>query len=352
MRFGLFLQPVHPTSEDPTVALERDLDLVVLLDKLGYDEAWVGEHHSTGWENIASPEIFIASAAERTGQIRLGTGVVQLGLHHPLVAVDRMILLDHLTRGRVMFGVGVGGGLPSDLRVFGLTREEAGRRLEESLDVILRLLESDEPVDEKTDWFELHRATLQLGPYTKPHPPFAMATTDRRNVELMGRLGGQILTGPIPKRVPDLVEHLQRGASAAGLTASSDQVTLSYAMHLATTREKALSQIRDGAIAEHYEFNVKVNGAPAPSVSPDEWFESYVDRHVVGTVDDAIEKIEGLLELSGGFGGLLFTSRDWAGTKASRESWELFARSVAPRFRGRLTQQKAAAATASDLNAP
>jgi limonene 1,2-monooxygenase len=352
MRFGLFLQPVHPPSQHPTIALARDLDLVTLLDDLGYDEVWVGEHHSTGWENIGAPDVFIAAAAERTRRIRLGTGVIQLGLHHPLVVADRMIFLDHLTRGRAMFGVGVGGGLPSDLEVFGLTREEAGRRLDESLDVILRLLESEEPIDEKTDWFELHHAALQLRPYTKPHPPIAMATMDPRNVELMGRLGGQILTGPVPERVPALLEHLERGAARSERTGSTDQITLSYAMHLAETRDKALDDVKDGAIEEHYDFNVKVNGAPRPEASPDEWFTSYADKHFIGTPDDAVAKIESLLEISGGFGGILFTSRDWAGWEASSASWDLFAREVAPRFQGHLEQQTRAASAASQLNTP
>jgi len=195
----------------PTVALESDLDLIRLLDILGYDKAWIGEHHSTGWENIGSPEVFIAAAAQGTRHIRLGTGVIQLGLHNPLVLLDRMILLDHLTRGRAMFGIGVGGGLPSDLKVFGLDRAKAGERFEQSIGTILRLLSSDKPIDEKTDWFELHNAALQLQPYSKPHMRVAVASTDPRNLEPMGRLGGQVLTGPIPERVPEMVKHLKRG---------------------------------------------------------------------------------------------------------------------------------------------
>lgn len=136
-----------------------------------------------------------------------------------------------------------------------------------------------------------------------------------------------------------------------GRTASRDQVTLSYAMHLAETREQAIAQIKDGVIHEHYEFNVKVNGAPRPSASPDEWFAGYAEKHIVGTPDDAVAKIEKLLEVSGGFGGLLFTSRDWAGREASWASWELFAREVAPRFQGHVEQQARAAETASRLNA-
>ena len=332
------------------MALELDLDLMVHLDKLGYDEAWIGEHHSTGWENVGSPEVFIAAAAERTKHIRFGTGVVQLGLHHPLVLLDRMILLDHLTRGRVTFGLGVGGGLPSDLKVFGLTREQAGKRLEQGIDVILRLLDSDEPIDARTDWFELRHASLQIGPYTKPHMPFAMASGDPRNVELMGRLGGQVLLGPIPEKIPDLLEDLQKGANAVGKTGSRDQLTLSFAMHIAETREEAIANIKEAAIAEQREFNVGVNHAPTPGVDPEEWFEGFLNRHIIGSPEDAIAKLESIQSASGGVGGVLFTSRDWASTQATRSSWELFARYVAPHFQGTTEHQKAAARAASFLN--
>ena len=108
MKFGVFLAPFHELGEDPTLCLERDLELLQWLDYLDYDEAWIGEHHSAGWETIASPEIFIAVAAERTKHIKLGTGVLSLPYHHPLMVANRMVLLDHLTRGRVMFGVGPG----------------------------------------------------------------------------------------------------------------------------------------------------------------------------------------------------------------------------------------------------
>lgn len=350
MRFGLFLQPVHPPTSHPTVALERDLELVELLDRLGYDEVWVGEHHSTGWENIGAPDLFIAAAAERTRHIGFGTGVIQLGLHHPLVLLDRMIFLDHLTRGRVTFGVGVGGGLPSDLAVFGLTKEDAGRRFDESLGAMVRLLESDEPVDEKTDWFELHSASLQLAPFTRPHLPFAVASTNQRNVESIGRLGGRVLTGPVPDHVPGIVEALQRGARSVGREASHRQVALSYAMHLAETEVEAVEAIREGAIAEHYDFNIGVNGAPVPEAGPEDWFRQFVSRQFIGTPEGAVERIEQILDVSGGVGGILFTSRDWADPDASRASWELFAKKVAPRFQGRLDHQDRASVAAARLN--
>ena len=108
LRFGAFIAPFHPIDENPTLAVARDLELVEFIDGLGYDEAWIGEHHSSGYELIASPELFIAMAAGRTRNIRLGTGVASLPYHHPLMLAERINQLDHMTRGRVMFGVGPG----------------------------------------------------------------------------------------------------------------------------------------------------------------------------------------------------------------------------------------------------
>src|SRR5450755_2274041 len=139
MRFGYFMAPFHPVGQNPTLALERDLDLVVALDRFGFDEVWVGEHHSAGFEIIASPEVFIGVAAERTKHIRLGTGVSSLPYHHPFMLADRMVLLDHLTRGRVMIGVGP-GALPSDAFMMGIDPAKQRDMMEESLEAILQLL--------------------------------------------------------------------------------------------------------------------------------------------------------------------------------------------------------------------
>src|SRR5262252_10248848 len=118
LKFGIFMAPFHPLGEDPTLALERDLELLQWLDYLGFDEAWIGEHHSAGWEYIASPELFLATAAERTRHIKLGTGVVSLPYHHPMLVAERMAMLDNLTRGRLLFGVGP-GALVTDALMFG-----------------------------------------------------------------------------------------------------------------------------------------------------------------------------------------------------------------------------------------
>ncbi|HEX2172426.1 MAG TPA: LLM class flavin-dependent oxidoreductase, partial [Dehalococcoidia bacterium] len=175
MGFGIFMAPFHRVGENPTAGFERDLELIQWLDRLGYDEAWIGEHHSAGWETIASPEIFIAVAAERTRHIRLGTGVVSLPYHHPLMVANRMVLLDHLTRGRVMLGVGP-GALTSDALMLGIDPATQRARMDEALGVIIRLMTELEPITHVSDWFELHDALLQVRPYTRPHLPMAVAS--------------------------------------------------------------------------------------------------------------------------------------------------------------------------------
>src|SRR3982751_4140632 len=164
MRFGIFMAPFHPVGQNPTLAMERDLELIQHLDRLGFDEAWVGEHHSAGYEIIASPEVFIGIAAERTKHIKLGTGVSSLPYHHPLMLADRIILLDHLTRGRTMFGVGP-GALPSDAFMMGIPTDSNASALGGRLGGWLRRFKGGRLTHE-SDWFVLRDAKLKLAPYS------------------------------------------------------------------------------------------------------------------------------------------------------------------------------------------
>ena len=158
MTFGIFLGPFHKVGENPTLAFQRDLELIEWLDHLGYDEAWIGEHHSAGWEIISSPELFIAASAERTTHIRLGTGVVSLPYHHPFMVANRMVQLDHMTRGRVMFGVGP-GALPTDAYMMGIEPTSQRPKMDEALGIILRLFTEDEPITYKSDWLKFESST-------------------------------------------------------------------------------------------------------------------------------------------------------------------------------------------------
>jgi len=176
--FGIFMAPFHRRGENPTLSLRRDLDFVQKLDELGYDEAWIGEHHSAGWEIIASPEVFLAAAGERTQRIRLGTGVVSVPYHNPFHTADRIVLVDHLTRGRAMLGVGP-GALPSDAWMQNISPSTQRQRMDEGLGVIIRLLTEDEPVSYECEWFTLREARLQLKPVQRPMMPIAVASTLR-----------------------------------------------------------------------------------------------------------------------------------------------------------------------------
>ena len=174
LRFGTFMAPFHPPEHNPTLSLESDLELLQHMDKLGFDEAWIGEHHSAGSEIIASPEIFIMAAAERTRNIKLGTGVISLPYHNPLWVAERMVLLDHLTRGRVMFGMGP-GALPTDAAMLGLEPSQMRPLLEEYIAVVMQLLTSDEPVNFESERVKLTNARLHLRPYSDPLFDIAIA---------------------------------------------------------------------------------------------------------------------------------------------------------------------------------
>jgi limonene 1,2-monooxygenase len=345
MRFGAFLAPFHAPDENPTAALERDLELIGWLDRLGFDEAWVGEHHSSGWETVAAPELFLAVAAERTRHIRLGTGAVSLPYHHPLLVADRIVLLDHLTRGRAMLGVGPGGHL-SDALTLGIEPPRLRPMMAESLAVILRLMSDPEPFTHVADWFELHDAVLQLRPYTRPHPPIAVTSLESpAGMALAGRHGAGVLSlsvargprGPVDLR--DQWRVAEEAAAGAGRAVRREDWRLVLPIHLAETRREALDDVRAGAGRWLLEYVEGTTGRPRPVPGP---AERVVDQMVelgawvVGTPDDCVAAIERLLERSGGFGALLVWGHEWASRERTLRSYELLARYVAPRFQGSL----------------
>jgi limonene 1,2-monooxygenase len=194
MKFGVFLAPFHKPGINPTLALEQDLELVQWLDRCGYDEAWCGEHHSAGTEISASPEIFMAVASQRTKHIKLGSGVTSVSYHNPLWVAERIVQLDHLTRGRVMLGLGP-GSLPSDGIMVGLSQTQTRPLLEEGLDIIMRLLTTDEPVTFKNDRWDLRDARLHLRPYSNPLFDVAIpAVASPTGPKLAGRYGCGLLS--------------------------------------------------------------------------------------------------------------------------------------------------------------
>ncbi len=344
MKFGVFMAPFHRPGENPTLALERDLELLQWLDTLGFDEAYIGEHHSAGWETICSPEIFIATAAERTKHIRLGTGVISLPYHHPYMVANRMVLLDHLTRGRVILGVGP-GALASDALMLGIPAERQREMMDEALGIIIRLFESTEPLTYQSDWFQLHEAVLQLRPYQQPSIPIAVASVQSpAGVQLAGKHGAGVLSLSIPRdtvRQTSLKELWAIGeetAAAHGQTLRREDWQLVVACHLAESRKEAIEDVRLGSGRETTEYFGETLGHPTPDVPADQIVDYMVERNqwIIGTPDDCIAAIERLQEASGGFGGFLVRVEDWARRDKTLHSYELLARHVMPHFQGSL----------------
>ena len=344
MKFGVFLGPFHRVGENPTLAIDRDLELVEWLDQLGYDEAWIGEHHSAGWEIISSPEVFMAAAAERTRYIKLGTGVISLPYHHPLMVANRMVQLDHMTHGRVMLGVGP-GALPGDAYMMGIPHETQRERMDESLGVILRLFTESEPINHESDWFVLRDGMIQLRPYQKPHMPIAVASVQSpAGVALAGKHGAAVLTITVPRDpssgpsdLKALWSIAEESAEEHGKTVNRDDWRLVLPVHLAESKKEALEDARIGSGRYLREYSEGTNGRKAVFDGPLEKVIDYMDDSgswIVGTPDDCIEGIEHLAEQSGGFGGFLVQTVDWAPREKMLRSYELLARYVMPHFQG------------------
>ena len=344
LRFGIFLAPFHPVGQNPTLALERDLELVVRLDELGFDEAWFGEHHSAGYEIIASPEVFIGVLSQRTKNIRLGTGVSSLPYHHPFILADRMVLLDHLTRGRVMFGVGP-GALPSDAFMLGIDPMNQRDMMEESLEAILALLDGSEPVTREASWFTLRNARLQLRPYT--HPRFEVAVAAQispAGPRAAGRFGLSLLSiGATSAGGFDVLgshwQVMEESATEFGTDVDRRKWRLVGPMHIAETEEQARADVKYG-LTQWVDYFERVAALPlAPgTLDPDKMVDALMETGfaVVGTPAMAIAQIERLVAQSGGFGTYLLMAHEWADRQATLKSYELFAREVVPHFKGAL----------------
>ncbi|TWT15895.1 LLM class flavin-dependent oxidoreductase [Reyranella sp. CPCC 100927] len=340
--FGIFLAPFHRVGDNPNLAIARDMELIQWLDHLGYDEAWVGEHHSAGWEIIAAPELIIAAVAERTRNIRLGSGVTSLPYHHPLMVVNRFVQLDHMTRGRAMLGCGP-GALVSDAYMMGIEPADQRRRMDESLDAITRLLKCEEPVTMKTDWFELRDARLHLAPYSDPCFPIAVASTlTPAGMQVAGKYGlGVLSLGAGIPGGPDALagqwKIAEEEAAKVGRTMNRKDWRLVVNMHTAEDDELALREVQKGERLETVTYFEDTLGRP-PGRADDPLRDGVkMGTTLVGSPDTVARGIERLIEQSrGGIGGVMFRAHEWANREQTLRSYELFARWVMPRFQGSL----------------
>ena len=339
MRFGAFLAPHHPIGENPMLQIQSDLGFVQHLDDLGFDEFWCGEHHSTGWEIIASPELFLAAAAERTQRIKLGTGVISLPYHHPFMVAQRLVQLDYQSRGRVIFGSGP-GALPSDAHTLGLDPMLLRSRQDESIGIIKRLF-SGERFSYESEWFTLRDAKLQLRPLQKNMEFVVASTFTPSGMTLSGKYETGVISigGMASQGLKSLARQwgfAEESALKHGTQIARRNWRVLMSWHIAETREQAREQAKEGLFRHNNEYSTRAlrpDDGPiykTPDEAVDATAFSGVGNAVIGTPDDLINKIKEMVDLTGGFGAVIGFAHDWANRENTKNSWDLVARYVVP----------------------
>lgn len=341
--FGIFLSPLHDPKTDPHVNIQHDLELVELADRLNFDECWFGEHHSLGWPLVGAPETMIAAAAMRTERIVLANGVVTVPFHHPFHIATRALMLDHLTRGRYILGLGP-GATPNDAHMLGIAMDKLKPRTRAAIPTIIELINGDRRITEHTEWYDLVEARMQLPPYTRSGLRFAVSSVGSPfGPQVAAEFGLSLLSfGAPPPGWPgaDLAGQwriAEETAAANGTTVDRAHWRIAVPIHVAETREKAFAQAEYGFGRWMHNYWGDAVGAPVtPGASPREDMVTAIaeKRAIVGSVDDAIEAIAGLQDRTGGFGTFLAYSMNWAPWEATKRCYELLATEVAPAFTG------------------
>ena len=362
LKFGTFIPPIHSIKENPTLCIERDIKLVEHMDSLGYDEAWFGEHHSAGTELFASPELMILAAHNSTRRIKLGTGVSSLPYHHPLVFADRFIQLHNMTQGRAMLGVGP-GALVSDAKMMGIETTKQRDMMEEALGDILRLF-NGEIVTNKTDWYELNEARLQMKPYANESIEVVTASmVSPSGPTAAGKYGTGLMSlsataAPALKTAGTNWDIATEAAKKYGNEMHRSSWRMIGLVHVAETNEQAIKDVQFG-LEEWTQYFEDVAVVPmVPEDRRSDPLSHLIESGMaaVGTPDVVINQIEALWEASqGGFGSFLITDHNWAPFEAKLKSYELIARYVFPYFNDlnsqRVSSNKWVASSQSDFKA-
>ena len=356
MRFGLFLMPEPFPWSNWTLSYDLKLEEIVAAERLGFDEVWVGEHHTGAYENIPAPDLFIAKASALTHRIGLGTGTINLPYHDPFIVAERLAFLDHLTHGRLIYGFG-GGGLVSDRRFFDVDASDTGPRMREALDIIERLFATTDYIDYSGKYWNLERRRIQVRPY-QAHPQFSIAgMSGVHNFALCGSRGYAALSiyfTPVHIEanpgMPDLVAQgsaLARAADDAGLdpVRARRDWRICREVYVSDSKNAAMNEIRE-SLRQSYDYLFKIGLAPLmkrDAAMPDAevTFDWMVDNipWIIGSPQECRAQIHEMNEAVGGFGSLLFNSREWVTTDRWYRSLELFARYVSPHFRDRDNQR-------------
>jgi alkanesulfonate monooxygenase SsuD/methylene tetrahydromethanopterin reductase-like flavin-dependent oxidoreductase (luciferase family) len=356
MRLGYFAMPLHPPGSDLAQTMDDDLEQLVTLEGLGFEEAWIGEHFTAEWENIPCPDLFIARALGATRTMKLGTGVSCMPNHSPLMLAQRIAQLDQMARGRFYWGVG-SGGFPGDFEMVGIDPKTGEHRelTREALDLVLDLWRDPKPgLYESKYWrFRVPEPQpdiglrLHLRPYQRPHPPIGVAGVSSKSETLV--LAGE--RGYIPMSinfVPARVlkthwEAVETGAARAGRRAARSSWRIARDVHVADTDAEARREALQGPLARDYRDYFlpllgKIRGLEMVKVDP-----SMPDREVtleylldniwiVGDPDRVASRLNALADEVGGFGTLLVIAHEGRPQTAWERSMTLLRTEVLPKL--------------------
>lgn len=357
LRFGMFVMPIHPAEKPWVQCIEEDLELAVQCDRLGFDDFWVGEHHSSSVENIVMPEIFLAKVLGMTKSIRIGPAPVCLQYHHPVHVAGRLAFLDHLSHGRLNICFGP-GAIPTDMEVFGAQPSETGARVAESIDMILRIWEGQLPIDLKGRFWNatmkdhlhpdfgvghLHR------PLQTPYPPIYVPSISRRSPGLVKAaergfrfISHHMLHADVLK---EQWQTYSAAAAKAGRTATPSDWAIARNIFVAETTEEARELARNNSLGKCLRYILDLTQATAPTgitmwkrderqTDAECSLDYFLDEVVIaGDPDEVTRKLVQLRQEIGPFGSLILTAHDWDDRSHWNRSLELFANHVMPRLR-------------------
>jgi alkanesulfonate monooxygenase SsuD/methylene tetrahydromethanopterin reductase-like flavin-dependent oxidoreductase (luciferase family) len=355
MQFGLFMMPLHPPERSFTESYDRDLAQILLADRLGYHEVWIGEHLTERWENAPAPDLLIAQALLKTERIILATGVTLLALHNPVEVAHRIAMLDHLARGRFYWGIG-GGAIPTDLALFGLDPirpAEVRARSAEALEVILKLWASEGQFKYHGQFFNVAAPDMDpvkergfyMKPYQRPHPPIGVAATSMgsRSIRLAGERGWIPMSSSLlaPIHLRDHWRMVEAGAAGAGREADRQQWRIGRDVFVAETsalaRERARQVLGRNYVRHQYPNRYGSSQMAATKIDPsmpDEAVDvDYMMEHmwIVGDPQECADRIRQLYETVGGFGMVLAITQDSDNPEWDHRSLQLLMEEVGPR---------------------
>lgn len=352
IKHGMFIMPFHTPEKPLAQGYDEDLELAVIAENLGFEEFWIGEHHTMKYETIVMPEIFIARVLGETKRIRLGPAPVCLNQHHPAHVASRLAFLDHLCKGRLNICFGP-GSVTADQELYGVDPKAGGTMTREAIDVILKLWSSEPPYEHRGEHWQFQLKDnvdeeTQIGfihkPYQQPHPPISIPgmSPNSYSMQLAGQRGYQpyshcLTAGNV---VADNWNTYERGALEAGRQPDRAAWKVARAIFLADTTKEAVELARTNSLGQNFEYIGRLFDKGLgrrmykrdPDMPDSECNMDFLmsEQIIAGDVDEVLRRLLLLIEETGPFGTLVLMSYDWDDKQRWVHSMELFANELMP----------------------